>query len=463
MSKNDKIKGGVSDDMTPEKIAKRHGVNVKDINSQIKMGIKIEMEHVDEESLAREISLDHLFEIPDYYTRLEKMEKDAKKEGVNENITAYARRMRELAGLADGNQLKTLKSVQEGESSFEGGATFYAKDMMGESLKKESLDNPDKADLDKDGKISDYEEKRGKAIDSATKDKSVNESEEEFGTGEDFELENDKMKYGINPEMDDFETIDFPQDEIEEGENDSELYNLNENTVIVLDFLEEKKNLNESVLAVVGGALLLGGIIRHAYKKIKNNILDKYIQKTGEKEEINGPDGKKNVIMYKYIDKRDNTPYWGFDYIDMVEADEGHRELMTLLFKDDENINRIRDYFTKGGSFTDRPKDADGGSGTYYDDYFGPFKSDVKISRGLHEDDGYDYDGYGDAPDEQRPLGKSDYKRVAHEAYVLYNKGLEHFKNGKDALAEKYRQKALIQADSIGWTENDLPPYDYEV
>ena len=175
------------------------------------MGIKVEMEHVDDESLAREIALDHLFEIPDYYTRLDKMEKEAKKdmkekevktEG-KENITEFARRMRELAGLADGNQSKSLNTVQNGESSFEGGATFYAKDMMTSNEKKEGLN-------------------------------------ENFGGGEDYELEDRKMQYGVNPEMDDdFETVDFEQEEIEEGENDSELYNLNENTTIILDFLDE--------------------------------------------------------------------------------------------------------------------------------------------------------------------------------------------------------------------------------
>ena len=143
----------------------------------------------------------------------------------------------------------------------------------------------------------------------------------------------------------------------------------------------EQKNLNESVLLAVGGALLLGGVINHAYKKIKNNILDKNIQKTGEKEEIKGPDGNTSVVMTKYKDKRDGSIYWVFDYINAADADEGHRELMTLLFNDDEDIDKIRDYFTKGGSIN-RPTGIEGEKG-HYDDYFGPFKSDKKISRGL--------------------------------------------------------------------------------
>jgi len=44
---------------------------------QLKMGTKIEMEHTDDKLLAEKIAKDHLDEIPDYYTRLIKMEKEA--------------------------------------------------------------------------------------------------------------------------------------------------------------------------------------------------------------------------------------------------------------------------------------------------------------------------------------------------------------------------------------------------
>jgi hypothetical protein len=46
---------------------------------QLKMGIKIEKEHTDSPTVAKAIAHDHLSEIPDYYTRLKKMEKDAEK------------------------------------------------------------------------------------------------------------------------------------------------------------------------------------------------------------------------------------------------------------------------------------------------------------------------------------------------------------------------------------------------
>jgi len=77
LKKEDKIPGGKADGMTVKDIADKHGVPVEKIEKQIKMGIKVEMEHVDDEELAKEISMDHLEEIPDYYDRLDKMEKDA--------------------------------------------------------------------------------------------------------------------------------------------------------------------------------------------------------------------------------------------------------------------------------------------------------------------------------------------------------------------------------------------------
>ena len=46
--------------------------------NELAMGIKVEMEHTTDPEVAKKIALDHLSEIPDYYTRLAKMEKEAK-------------------------------------------------------------------------------------------------------------------------------------------------------------------------------------------------------------------------------------------------------------------------------------------------------------------------------------------------------------------------------------------------
>jgi len=76
---SDALPGGVADGYTPELIAKKHGVPVEDILYQLAMGIKIEYEHTTDKDIARNVAMDHLIEIPDYYTRLHKMEQSAKK------------------------------------------------------------------------------------------------------------------------------------------------------------------------------------------------------------------------------------------------------------------------------------------------------------------------------------------------------------------------------------------------
>lgn len=57
-------------------IAKKHGVSVNDIEQQLKIGIHVEKEHSLDPTVAKEIALDHLLELPDYYTRLKKMENE---------------------------------------------------------------------------------------------------------------------------------------------------------------------------------------------------------------------------------------------------------------------------------------------------------------------------------------------------------------------------------------------------
>jgi hypothetical protein len=41
---------------------------------QLAMGQKVEMEHTDDPAEARKIAMDHLREMPDYYSKLAKME-----------------------------------------------------------------------------------------------------------------------------------------------------------------------------------------------------------------------------------------------------------------------------------------------------------------------------------------------------------------------------------------------------
>lgn len=58
-----------------EDICKKHNVSYKRLMIQLSKGIKVELEHVADLAVAREIALDHLNEFPDYYDRLEQVEK----------------------------------------------------------------------------------------------------------------------------------------------------------------------------------------------------------------------------------------------------------------------------------------------------------------------------------------------------------------------------------------------------
>ena len=64
--------------------AMEKGMDSKVDEKQVQMGMKVEMEHTDCECLAYRIALDHLAELPDYYTRLAKMEKEGEK--ANESV-----------------------------------------------------------------------------------------------------------------------------------------------------------------------------------------------------------------------------------------------------------------------------------------------------------------------------------------------------------------------------------------
>ena len=74
-----KLKEQLKPFKTVAQIAKKHRMDVSFIQKQLDMGEPIEHEHTKNHELAKEIALQHLDEIPDYYTRLKKMEADARK------------------------------------------------------------------------------------------------------------------------------------------------------------------------------------------------------------------------------------------------------------------------------------------------------------------------------------------------------------------------------------------------
>lgn len=72
------IVGGVALAMLARKGRRHHRQKPEKFNRrQLEIGTRVEMEHTKSKRVARRIAKDHLREIPDYYTRLLKMEKAA--------------------------------------------------------------------------------------------------------------------------------------------------------------------------------------------------------------------------------------------------------------------------------------------------------------------------------------------------------------------------------------------------
>jgi hypothetical protein len=68
-------KGPVKSYKSPEEIAKKHKVSLDKIVQQVKIGTKVEGEHTTSKSGAKITALQHVEELPDYYSKLKKMEK----------------------------------------------------------------------------------------------------------------------------------------------------------------------------------------------------------------------------------------------------------------------------------------------------------------------------------------------------------------------------------------------------
>ena len=78
----EKLKGGKSDNKTLMDIVKKHDKKgyyhpknvLETLKKQLNKGIKVEMEHTNDKTKAREIAMDHLYEDLKYYDKLEKIE-----------------------------------------------------------------------------------------------------------------------------------------------------------------------------------------------------------------------------------------------------------------------------------------------------------------------------------------------------------------------------------------------------
>lgn len=76
----DDNQGGIEGDSIDGVLQNPIGNTAEYDPEQLRIGIEVEKEHTDDPEIAAKIAKDHLNEIPDYYTRLLKMEKEAKGE-----------------------------------------------------------------------------------------------------------------------------------------------------------------------------------------------------------------------------------------------------------------------------------------------------------------------------------------------------------------------------------------------
>lgn len=110
----DLIPGGLADKRSPKEFDPK----------QLAMGIKVEMEHTNDGEKAKEIAMDHLVEDPEYYTKLQQIEKSATDKPKEVASIAIIDGDRLLMGKRNDNQRWTLPGghLNTGETPCEGAA-----------------------------------------------------------------------------------------------------------------------------------------------------------------------------------------------------------------------------------------------------------------------------------------------------------------------------------------------------
>jgi hypothetical protein len=87
-------KGPVKPYKSPQELAKKHKVSLQTIMKQVKIGTKVEGEHTTSKSGAKITALQHVDELPDYYTKLKKVEKKSVKKESTEMVHMVSNQQR---------------------------------------------------------------------------------------------------------------------------------------------------------------------------------------------------------------------------------------------------------------------------------------------------------------------------------------------------------------------------------
>jgi len=108
----DNIPGGLAKGMTLNDIAEKHGMSVDMLVAEFKKGIQTEMEHTTDREMAKEITMDHLFEDPQYYTKLATVEEYVDDKGV-EHVAAALPQTEEEPIKEGEDSEETLEGLKE--------------------------------------------------------------------------------------------------------------------------------------------------------------------------------------------------------------------------------------------------------------------------------------------------------------------------------------------------------------
>ena len=116
--KEDTIPGGLSDGKTLQDIANKHTVDIDELTKEYQKGIKVELEHTSDRSIAEEIARDHLFENPKYYTKLATIETESVNEdvsNVNQKKQGYVKFFKDAMKKAGISNIKSLSDSEKKE------------------------------------------------------------------------------------------------------------------------------------------------------------------------------------------------------------------------------------------------------------------------------------------------------------------------------------------------------------
>ena len=125
--KEDKIPGGLAKGMSLSDIAKHHNISVANIKQEFIKGYAVEREHTTDVEVAKEIALDHLYEDPNYYSKLSKIE------------TPMSEGLKELEKQRDQLFLKALKMMPNSPAQLKVRAELDKIMAQIKKLKKEGL------------------------------------------------------------------------------------------------------------------------------------------------------------------------------------------------------------------------------------------------------------------------------------------------------------------------------------